>query len=384
MNGIDNKELIGLLSLGNKQETRKAISYIEKLPKISKRKCSAEFGALLLWAFRHFDSVQNPTNKVAVLHALKLPFMYLGSKYYEQSTSFLLQALQHPDGRIRTQGLNTADWFLTDITPESPFRKKKDSTAKTKQLIDFVIRLDKIAREHKPEAKGLLYLNDMKPCRYKTIQKLLRRILTNEWFAKVVRTSGYTEYPSDNDIFGETYTDLWEVAPHLELHEVEFATELRKEVATKPKTRLGYRFKINLHNKEQIYRIIEINPNLSLYSLAEAITCSFDFQFDHCFGYFDQIDENGSPFRSSVEKYELFDDLPEVEPTNAGGIKLTRIGDVWTHMNKTMYFLFDYGDNWIFNVSLVDINNNSKITHRHYFDILGKVGRSPEQYPDHC
>ena len=378
---MNTDELVLKLSKGNKQDIKEAIWHIEKLPKISRKRFPPEYKELLFWIFKNFKNIKSTAHKVAILNALKLPLMYLGSKYYESCSEFLLQVMRNPDGNVREQAYHAANWFLTDITPDKSLRRKKDSENQSKQLIDFVVRLDQIAKEHKKKARGLLYLNDMKPCPYKSIQKFLRRILTNEWYMKTIHLAGYMEYPSDNEIFEDENYDFWEITPpHLELHEMQFAMELRKgeRLATSQKT--GYQFKVSLHNNKRIYRIIEINPNLSLYSLAEAIIGAFDFYFDHCFGFFNQIDD-GRLFNSS-EKYELFNDLPDVEPTDAGSVRLTKIKDVWTHIRKTIYFLFDYGDNWIFEVDLIDINVDSDLSQRNFYDVVESVGKSPNQYPD--
>lgn len=376
---MNTDDLILKLSRGNKQDLKEVLWHIEKLPKISGKRYPLQYKELLFWAFKNFRNIKTTTHKVAVLNALKLPLMYLGSKYYELCSEFLLQVMQNPDGNVREQAYHAANWFLTDITPDRPSRRKKDPKNQSGQLIDFVIRLDRIAKEHKKEARGLLYLNDMKPCPYKSIQKFLRRILTNEWYMKTIHLAGYVEYPSDNEIFEDGNYDFWEITPpHLELHEMQFCLELNKKEKSVIAQKTGYQFKVSLHDNKKIYRIIEINPNLSLYSLAEAIVEAFDFYFDHCFGFFNKID-NRSLFNSS-EKYELFNDLPGVEPTDAGSIKQTKIKDVWTHIRKTMYFLFDYGDNWIFDVDLIDINVDSSLSQQHFYDVVESVGKSPKQY----
>lgn len=378
---MNTDDLTPKLSKGNKQDLKEVLQHIEKLPKTSGKRFPPQYKELLFWAFKNFKVVKSQVHEVAILNALKFPLMYLGSKYYKLCSEFLLQVMQNPNGNIREQAYHAANWFLTDITPDSPFRRQKDPTVKTKQLIDFVTRLDQIAKEHKKEARGLLYLNDMKPCPYKSIQKFLRRLLTNEWYMKAIHLAGYTESPSDNEIFEDGNYDFWEITPpHLELHEMQFCIELNKGEINAISQKTGYQFKVSLHDNKKIYRIIEINSSLSLYSLAEAIVEAFDFYFDHCFGFFNQIN-NRSLFNSS-EKYELFNDLPEIEPTDAGSIKLTKIRDVWTHIRKTMYFLFDYGDNWIFDVDLVDINVDSGLSQQHFYEVVESAGKSPNQYSD--
>lgn len=375
-------ELIDKISKGDKRDIKEAIHYIKKLPKPSRKRYPLEYKKLLFWAIKNFAGVKNPINQVAILKALQFPLTCLGSKNYEDGANFLLKALQNSDGRVREQAYHAANWFLMDITPDRPWHKKGKNNLeeKTRQFVDFILKIDKAAEGHKHEARGQIYLNDMKPCVYKSLQKFLRRITTNEWLLKVVHAAGYVESPTHSEIFADD-SNYWEVTPpHLELHEMEFVTRVKKGEKRKKKSETGYQFKVSLFRNEGIYRIIHINPKLSLYSLAEAIIDSFEFDLDHCFGFFNQY-ANGSLY-NSIEKYELFTDLPDVEPTGAGSVEHTKIKDVWTHIRKKMYFLFDYGDNWIFEVDLVDLNTDSIRNSRRFYEIIKSVGKSPKQYLD--
>ena len=42
-------------------------------------------------------------------------------------------------------------------------------------------------------------------------------------------------------------------------------------------------------NDKKISREIEILENASLYKLAEAVVDAYDFNFDHCFGFYDTL-----------------------------------------------------------------------------------------------
>jgi hypothetical protein len=55
------------------------------------------------------------------------------------------------------------------------------------------------------------------------------------------------------------------------------------------------------------YRVLAVAEDDSLYDLAYAINESFDFDFDHAFGFFDNLK---NPYRSQA-KYELFADMDE-------------------------------------------------------------------------
>ena len=138
-------------------------------------------------------------------------------------------------------------------------------------------------------------------------------------------------------------------------------------------------FKTNLLHDKKIVREIEITGATSLYKFAEAIVKAYDFDFDHCFGFFSKIAEFG--YFDSEKKYELFTDLEDqgIEPTGAGSVKKTKVADVWQKTGDKMLFLFDYGDNWQFVVELKDFG--AKAAKKNYPRVLAKTGKAPEQYP---
>lgn len=370
-------ELIDKISKGNKLDVKEAIRDIEKVRISGRKRYPPEYKKLLFWAIKNFDNVENPTNQVAILKALQFPLTCLGSKNYEASSNFLLKALQNSDGRVRKQAHHAADWFLMDITPDDRVRGRRNLEEKPKQFVDFLLKIDKASEEHKEEAEEVIYLNGMRPCPYKSLQKFLQRVTNYEWLLDIIHAAGYVESPSHSEIFADD-SKYWEDLPeHLEFNEAEFTVRIKRGKSP-INTETGYQFKVTPLRNKKIYRIIQINPNLSLYSLAEAIIDSFDFDLDHCFGFFDRYEKGF--FRDSTEKYELFTDLPDIEPTGAGSVEHTKIKDVWTHIRKKMYFLFDYGDNWIFEVDLVDLNIEFKRSSRRFYEIIKSVGKSPRQY----
>lgn len=123
------------------------------------------------------------------------------------------------------------------------------------------------------------------------------------------------------------------------------------------------------------YRIIEIKGEDSLYDLAEMITNSFDFDFDHAFGFYNNL----SDFGSSDEGYELFADVGE--ESTYPGVEKSYIYQVYTFLKKKFLFYFDYGDDWHFITELIEINE--KVSKKKYPCICKKIGKSPEQYPEY-
>jgi hypothetical protein len=236
-------------------------------------------------------------------------------------------------------------------------------------------------------------------------------------------------------------------------------------------------FKVTLKDifkraKEKPYRLIAIESSDTLYDLASAIVDSFDFDFDHAFGFYDNLK---NPYNSRVQ-YEFFDEdeddeeelseaeeayynalteaeeelrqrimqatlqvikdtllprvaphlrkeveelieeetarieadsrmeaellevlesaaekpsseamqallqfLPTEEPITRS-VKKTSIAEVFTQPGHKMLFLFDYGDDWRFEVELVRTEpRQSKLS---YPSVLQRVGKAPRQYGD--
>ncbi|MCX6787182.1 MAG: hypothetical protein NTY93_01510 [Candidatus Kaiserbacteria bacterium] len=135
---------------------------------------------------------------------------------------------------------------------------------------------------------------------------------------------------------------------------------------------LGYR--------KEVTRTIAIPKEQSLYKLAEAIIAAYNFDFDHCFGFFDSKSDN--PYSKSVRKYELFTDMVaegmNIEPTGADSVKHTRLDQVWSRHGDSMLFLFDYGDVWRFLVTLTATGNGH--TSSSLPSVLMSSGKAPKQY----
>jgi hypothetical protein len=125
------------------------------------------------------------------------------------------------------------------------------------------------------------------------------------------------------------------------------------------------------------HRILAIPERFTLYGLAEEIVDAFDFDFDHCFGFFDNL----KLWTESNECYELFKDIEKeqgLEPTYCKSVKKTRVGGVFNEIGKKMLFLFDYGDEWRFIVELKGIELPKQDTN--YPLILESIGNAPPQY----
>lgn len=136
-------------------------------------------------------------------------------------------------------------------------------------------------------------------------------------------------------------------------------------------------FRVTLDGDKSIYRDIEIEPTKSLYALAKAIVTSFDFDFDHAFGFYSGL--TPTKLHRQLPKYELFADMGEADPC-VQSVKKTKISHAFPATGHTMMFLFDYGDEWLFRLTLR--STGTKVAKARYPRIVTIRGEAPPQYPD--
>ena len=123
------------------------------------------------------------------------------------------------------------------------------------------------------------------------------------------------------------------------------------------------------------YRTLAIPETFTLYGLAEAITDSFDFDFDHAFGFYNNIKR----WTSSTEGYELFADIGG--ESEFEGVKRTKVNEVFDEVGKEWLFLFDYGDEWHFVVELTEVEPSEE--GEKYPLVVESVRDAPSQYEEY-
>ncbi|MBN1870375.1 MAG: hypothetical protein JW847_07375 [Candidatus Omnitrophica bacterium] len=128
---------------------------------------------------------------------------------------------------------------------------------------------------------------------------------------------------------------------------------------------------------KNIMRRVAVSGNKSLYHLAQVILGAFDFDCDHCFGFYGDIHKH--PGKEQTEIYEAFVDA-HVEPTSelAKSVERTKITTAFNEVGKKMLFMFDYGQDWRFVVELKEIQKEST---EKLPKVLCSVGVAPPQYP---
>jgi hypothetical protein len=135
--------------------------------------------------------------------------------------------------------------------------------------------------------------------------------------------------------------------------------------------------RVALDHDRAIYRDIQIEGAKSLYKLAEAIVAAFGFDFDHAFGFYSGL--TPTKMLRTNPRYELFADMGDADP-GVLSVKKTKISDAFPAVRHTMIFLFDYGDEWQFRVSLKELGSKSAKTR--YPRVVAAEGDAPAQYPD--
>lgn len=128
------------------------------------------------------------------------------------------------------------------------------------------------------------------------------------------------------------------------------------------------------------YRILGITRESSLELLAIAVLASFEFDFTHAFGFYDNLRN----WTKSAERFEVFkdmesDQLVDLFPYEPGrSVRDTQVGEVFDTVGKKMLFLYDYGDEWHFILRLKKFSpfdNNME-----YPELFESKGEAPPQY----
>lgn len=126
-----------------------------------------------------------------------------------------------------------------------------------------------------------------------------------------------------------------------------------------------YVFKISWH---QIWRRIAISSDMTLWDLSQLILQSVDFDADHLdmFSYQDQLGKTVQVVHPYLEESPTTDK--------------TKIIDLPLGVGSVMEYLFDFGDNWEFELQLEEIKPDD--SRPDYGEIIASHGQAPEQYPD--
>jgi Plasmid pRiA4b ORF-3-like protein len=125
--------------------------------------------------------------------------------------------------------------------------------------------------------------------------------------------------------------------------------------------------------KEECIRVIEIDEEASLYDLHDAIQDVINFGHDHPFEFF--LANTSSPH--SAKKWLTEKEAWEDKEDDFLRIRLI---DIWPAGRKKLYYLFDFGDKWNFEIRKKRGSKEPEpeVT---YPRLIKAIGPNPEQYP---
>ena len=118
------------------------------------------------------------------------------------------------------------------------------------------------------------------------------------------------------------------------------------------------------------HAILEVDSSTTLNELHTAIQDAVHFDEDHMYEFF-----IARTARSGERKHFDMED---------GSLQTTCIADVLPlPKDRKLFYLFDYGDNWIFRVSMTRRKPFEAEEGVRYPRLIQEVGDRPEQYPDY-
>lgn len=130
-----------------------------------------------------------------------------------------------------------------------------------------------------------------------------------------------------------------------------------------------YTFKVNLADQKSIWRRIQLDDAHTLEDLHRMIQRAFDFDNDHLYTFY----MDGKRFSDLS-----YNDARGDEGPFADEVKLGECEEL--EVNRKIFYLFDFGTEWHFDVVLESIEENA--TPLKKGNIIESNGEAPQQYPD--
>jgi hypothetical protein len=122
------------------------------------------------------------------------------------------------------------------------------------------------------------------------------------------------------------------------------------------------------HAEERCLRSIEIDSLSTLEDLHFAIQNAVDFDNDHLYEFY-------------ISRTERSRDRDRFDDDN-GGVYDTSLESLYPlPRGKKLYYLFDYGDHWLFQITRSRKKPTKPMKGIQYPRVTEKVGDNPQQYP---
>ena len=127
-----------------------------------------------------------------------------------------------------------------------------------------------------------------------------------------------------------------------------------------------------LQESKRIYRDIYVDSKTKLDDLAAYILYAFDFDLDHLYGFFQSPDVYGKGMEMNYYEASI-----EVDK-GSRSVSKTATAKLFKAKKDKWWMLFDYGDDWIFELECIDPDNN-----KGQFEngtVIKTAGVAPKQY----
>ena len=127
-----------------------------------------------------------------------------------------------------------------------------------------------------------------------------------------------------------------------------------------------------MYLKHECIRVIAMDHSASLLDLHDAIQDAVSFDRDHPFEFYTANSASPWAHRKLITYVEDWADQVAV-------FSETRLRDIWPLGRKKLYYWFDFGDRWIFEIRKI---RSSKADESIPCPcVLERIGPDPEQYP---
>ncbi|MFC1833548.1 hypothetical protein ACFL2Q_02290 [Thermodesulfobacteriota bacterium] len=121
--------------------------------------------------------------------------------------------------------------------------------------------------------------------------------------------------------------------------------------------------------EEKCVRVMEMNSSVTLEDLHFAIQDAVDFDNDHLYEFY-------------IAKTERSRDKQRFDDEN-GGIFITTLEDIYPlEKRKKLYYLFDYGDSWLFKITKSRKKPHPPQEGIEYPRVIEFIEDNPDQYPN--
>jgi len=138
----------------------------------------------------------------------------------------------------------------------------------------------------------------------------------------------------------------------------------------------AYLFKVSLKHNKGIWRTISLSHKHTLEDLHLAIQKAFDFDNDHLHAfYINGNSRTGKEIKGYPYGYGMDEDFYDDDELTSDRVT---IEDLKLYKGAKIAYVFDFGDNWQFDIALKEINKDAPIPIKPV--IVESKGESPDQY----